>query len=207
MLVAFVNSKGGSGKSTLAVHAAGWLTAKGRTVAFIDADAQETSSEWLREALPGLDVIQAHTLTAIADAARKFEQFDVVIGDGPAGIDEQTIALAGVSGRVIVPCAPSVADLRGAQRTADLVRRVQARRKGAPDAVLVFNRIRRTRLSADVVEAAPMLGLPVCRHTLGLRDAYADAAGQGSTVFRMGSAARVAADELTAVFSHVLKGV
>jgi hypothetical protein len=55
-------------------------------------------------------------------------------------------------------------------------------------------------LTADVIEAAPTFGLPVARHTLGLRDAYANAAGQGSTVFAMGYAARVAGDELTDVF-------
>ncbi|MHC4092226.1 MAG: hypothetical protein ACYSVY_18465 [Planctomycetota bacterium] len=67
---------------------------------------------------------------------------------------------------------------------------------GLPDP----NRCRRTRLTADVIEAAPTFGLPVARHTLGLRDAYANAAGQGSTVFAMGYAARVAGDELTDVF-------
>ena len=208
MIVAFVNGKGGSGKSTLAVHAAAWLTDRGKRVAFIDADAQETSSEWLTEAAPDVPVIRAHSIGAIVRAAEDLRHSaDVVIGDGPAGLDDQTLALAGVANRVVIPCCPSVADLRGADRAAELIRRVQGKRNGAPSAVLVLNRMRRTRLSRGVVEAAPTLGLRVAKCTIGLRDAYADAAGQGSTVFRMGYGARTAAAELSDVFREVLKGV
>ena len=206
MIVAFINQKGGSGKSTLAVHAAAWLVARGRSVGFIDADAQQTSGQWMAEALPAVPVVRAHSIGAITDAARDLAgRVEVIVADGPAGLDEGTIALAGVADRVIVPCCPGVADLRAARNVVEMLGRVQSKRgAGVPAAVLVMNRVRRnTRLSADVISAAPALGLPVAVATVGLRDALADACGQGSHVFAMGTGAAQAAEELAALFTEV----
>ena len=208
MLIAVVNGKGGVGKSTLAVHAAAWLADRGRRVAFLDADAQETSSIWIAEAAPDIPITRAHTIDAILAAANSLlKAADVVIADGPAGIDEQTIALVGAADLVIVPCCPSVADLRGAQRTVDLIRRVRAKRSGRPRGVLVLNRLRPwTKLGQDVIDAAPQLGLPVARHALHYREAYADAPGQASVVWRMGSGAKAAADEIAALLKEITRG-
>ena len=204
MMLAVINAKGGVGKSTLAVHAAAWLVGRGRAVAFIDADAQETSSQWLAEALPAVPVVRAHSIGAISEAAHQLAgRADVVIADGPAGLDEGTIALAGVADRVLIPCTPGVADLRAAARVVEMLQRVRAKRGGVPSALLVLNRVRHTRLSADVISAAPALGLPVAAGTVGLRDALADACGQGSHVFAMGTGAAQAAEELAALFTEV----
>ena len=44
MIYGLTNSKGGVGKTTIAVHLAAFLTAKKRTVIFIDADPQQSAS-------------------------------------------------------------------------------------------------------------------------------------------------------------------
>ena len=54
MIIVVANSKGGVGKSTLSVHLAAWLREQGHRVTFADCDAQESSSQWIREALPEL---------------------------------------------------------------------------------------------------------------------------------------------------------
>ena len=48
MIVALANAKGGVGKSTLAVHLAAWWKERAARVALVDADAQGSSSVWLR---------------------------------------------------------------------------------------------------------------------------------------------------------------
>ena len=61
MIVALANAKGGVGKSTLAVHLAAWWKERAASVALVDADAQGSSSVWLREAEQALDVFRLQT--------------------------------------------------------------------------------------------------------------------------------------------------
>ena len=61
MLVAFANTKGGVSKSTLSAHLAIWLWDEGYRVALLDADEQQTSATWVRNAEPAI------TVTAVTD--------------------------------------------------------------------------------------------------------------------------------------------
>ena len=58
MIIVVANSKGGVGKSTLAVHLAAWLHQQGHTVTLADCDTQQSSSEWIREAAPGVKAVR-----------------------------------------------------------------------------------------------------------------------------------------------------
>src|SRR5258708_2485483 len=58
MIIAIANSKGGVGKSTLAVHLAAWLHEHGHKVTLADCDTQQSSSEWMREAVPGVKAVR-----------------------------------------------------------------------------------------------------------------------------------------------------
>ena len=58
MIITIANSKGGVGKSTLAVHLAAWLHEQGCKVTLADCDTQQSSSEWIREAVPGVKAVR-----------------------------------------------------------------------------------------------------------------------------------------------------
>jgi hypothetical protein len=93
-LVAFVNSKGGVGKSTIAVHYAVAEREKGRRVALIDSDVQESSTRWLKELADGISVYRLPTPDDVLEEAPKLkEQYDLVIADGPAGLSEVARAI------------------------------------------------------------------------------------------------------------------
>ena len=84
-----------------------------------------------------------------------------------------------------------------------VVRQAQKIRNGLPKALLVPNKLQRNyRLSRELLDTAGTLGLDVAPG-LGLRQAYADAAGQGTVVWRLGSAAREAAEEVHALFKQI----
>src|ERR1700735_5853288 len=58
MIIVVANSKGGFGKSTFSVHLAAWLHEQGHRVTLADCDTQQSSSEWIREAVPEVKAVR-----------------------------------------------------------------------------------------------------------------------------------------------------
>jgi chromosome partitioning protein len=133
-------------------------------------------------------------------------EFDYIVVDGPAGLSEVTRAVLFVTDLTLLPCGPSVLDLRAANDAIRVLKQVQSIRQGPPRAVLVPNKVQVAyRLSQEMLEAAQTLGIPAAA-PLKLRQAYADAAGQGSVVWRMKTkSASDAAGEIQNLFEEVLK--
>jgi chromosome partitioning protein len=204
MIVALTNSKGGVGKSTLAVHLAAWWFELGLPVALVDADAQGSSSTWMQEALPAVKVYRLQTPDDVLERVPVIaKQFENVVIDGPAGLSEVTRAVLLVAGLALLPCGPSVLDLRAANEAIRVVKQAQSIRNGAPQAVLVPNKLQtRYRLSHELLETAKRLSVPTTSG-LHLRQAYADAAGQGSLVWRLGMNAQPAAEEIQIMFEEL----
>jgi chromosome partitioning protein len=206
MQVAITHSKGGVGKSTLAVHLAVWWKEQGGDVALVDADAQGTSSRWLQEAAPQVPVFRLQTpdelLEQIPELRKRFAHLAI---DGPAGLSEVTRAVLLVADLACLPCGPSVLDLRAVADTIRVVRQAQQVRQGPPRAVLVPNKLqRRYRLSRELLAALPTLDVSVTAG-LGLRQAYAEAAGQGTVVWRLGPKAAAATHEIKELFHDLCR--
>ncbi len=207
MIVAVANQKGGVGKSTVAVHLAVWLSEKGGKVALVDSDVQGSSSVWLKEAAPSVPLFRLQTPDDVLEQLPKMRgEFDYIVVDGPAGLSEVTRAVLFVTDLTLLPCGPSVLDLRAANDAIRVLKQVQSIRQGPPRAVLVPNKVQVAyRLSQEMIEAAQTLGIPAAA-PLKLRQAYADAAGQGSVVWRMKTkSASDAAGEIQNLFEEVLK--
>lgn len=204
MIVALTNSKGGVGKSTLAVHLVVWLRERGADVALVDADAQGSSSTWLHEAQPSIRIVRLQTPDDVIEQTPRLRQeFDYVVIDGPAGLSEVTRAVLLIADMALLPCGPSVLDLRAANEAIRVVRQAQGIRQGPPRAMLVPNKVQvQYRLSREFVETLPGLGVP-CLTGLRLRQAYAEAAGQGTVVWRLGPRAEAASIEIKEVFNGV----
>ena len=129
---------------------------------------------------------------------------DVVIADGPAGLKELTRALLLVSNLALIPCGPSVLDVRAASEAIRVVKQAQSIRGGASEPLLVLNKVQaRFRLSRELSDAAARLDIPTAQATVGLRQAYPDAVGQGSVVWRMRPKATAAAEELERLFTEI----
>ena len=123
--------------------------------------------------------------------------------DGPAGLSEVTRTILFVADTTFLPCGPSVLDLRAANEAIRVVRQAQAIRKGPPHAVLIPNKLQvHYRLSRELVETARALDIPSATG-LRLRQAYADAAGQGKVVWQMGPRAEDAAREIRGLFEEL----
>ena len=206
MIVAAVQSKGGVGKTTLAVHLGAHLAAVGKRVVVVDADPNRSSSEYLRDAAPELQVERADSGDDLLDGLPQLDGDGVVVVvDAPAGSDEAVRAVLLRAHLAIVPTGPGALDLRALVRTSRLIAQARSIRGGVPAAVVVVNRIRSgSNLAREASTLAAEAGLPVARSMLAERVGLADAVGQGRLAWNW-PASEASAVELRALFAELLE--
>lgn len=209
MIIAIANSKGGVGKSTLAVHLAAWLHEQGCGVTLADCDTQQSSSEWIREALPEIKAVRLDNPDIILNELPGLAQdADFVVADGPGSQTETSRALLLRADLAIVPCKASMLEVRALAKATEVLRQAQDIRGGVPKAIIVLSMIGlHYRLTKDMKDAAAALALPLATNAMILRQIYADAPGQGAVVWNMGSRARDAAGEVDELFREILPDV
>ena len=206
MIIAVANSKGGVGKSTLTVHLAAWLHMQGHRVTLADCDTQQSSSEWIREAVPEVNAVRLDNPEAILNELPLLQaDTDFVIADGPGSQTETSRALLLRADLAIVPCKASMLEVRALAKATEVLRVSQDIRSGAPMAVIVLSMVgKHYRLTKDMKEAAAALNFPLATRPIIMRQIYADAPGQGAVVWNMGSRAKEAAEEVDQIFRELL---
>ncbi len=206
MIIVIANSKGGVGKSTLAVHLAAWLHQHGHSVTLADCDTQQSSSEWIREAVPGLKAVRLDNPDMILnDLPILSHEADYVVADGPGSQTETSRALLLRADLAIVPCKASMLEVRALAKATDVLRQAQDIRAGKPKAMIVLSMVGKNyRLTHDMKAAAAALELPLASRAMILRQIYADAPGQGAVVWNLGSRAQEAAEEVDQLFREIL---
>ncbi|MGL5062253.1 MAG: AAA family ATPase, partial [Microcoleus sp.] len=190
-VIAIANQKGGCGKSTTAVHLAYWLQPQGPTI-LIDADAQQSSSQWLggMSEPPPCEVMRSpddilEKIPVIAD------QYKYVIVDGPASLSEITRAILFCADIAVVPCQPTGVDLRSASDAVRLIAQAQSVRGGQPIATAFLSRaVKGTKLKDEAITLLQSTnGIRLLRSVVHQKQAIADTSGQGATVWDLGGRA------------------
>lgn len=206
MMIVFVNSKGGVGKSTLASHFALWAHDLGISTALLDADKQESSSDWLVEAEPQITIQTADNPDQCLERALQLQaEHRLVIGDGPAGLDDVSRTLLLLADIAVLPLTPSILDLRSLQQATAILKYAQTLNGGRPAGRIVLNKMRtRDHISAELKVAAPTMGVQVASTIIRDLQAYRDAAGQATSVGRLGRRAQHAAAEIDDLFRELL---
>lgn len=208
-IIAIINQKGGAGKSTVSVHLARWLQKQGKSVLLVDADAQCSSSKWLKrlEQVIPCQIIQVPD--ALLDELPKLnESYTWIIADGPAALSETTRALVLTADLAIIPCQPAGIDLESASDTVHLIQQAQRIRRGEPKAVMFVNRaVKGTKLKDEAVEVLQLMpNVTVLENVLHQQQIIADCYGQNSTIFDLpGSTAGIARREIEQLFKKSLE--
>jgi chromosome partitioning protein len=181
--ILIANPKGGSGKTTLATNIAGWLAGKRQRVALLDADPQQSSSQWLARRPALFPPIAGFAGEAGKKALKDIGAQWLVI-DSPAGVHGDSLRDAiKRADAMVVPVSPSAFDAMATNRFLQQVAEYKAVREGGLPVALVAMRVdARTRSAAELDEFLQSLDFPLIAH---LRDTqvYIYCARDGYSVF------------------------
>jgi chromosome partitioning protein len=125
--IALVNQKGGVGKTTLALHLATAFAAARRNTLVLDLDPQASAAEWKDARVaetPPVMAVPAARLAKVLEEAKKIGT-EVLILDTAPHSEGTALTAARSADLILVPCQPSIMDLRALRKTAELLQHVK----------------------------------------------------------------------------------
>lgn len=209
-VIALMSQKGGAGKTTVAMQLAAGLAARGGKVAIADLDPQESALRWSQTASAATPFpaevrsVSGDAATIAAHVRDLARGATCVILDCPPSIEHRhSLAALGLAHLVLVPVVPSPPDLWSARAVERLILQ-QMQERPRLRAALMANRVQRTALSASVLEVMREFTLPILRAGFSQRNAFAQSAVVGASVFELGRAAEAAQIEVQRTVDAVL---
>ena len=203
--------KGGGGKTTIATNLAIWLSRKGCDVLLVDADEQETATDFtiFREQTLGGEIgYTAVKLTGGAvrsQVAKLREKYDhVVIDTGGRDTTSQRAALV-ISDVYLVPFNPRSFDIWTLHKVQNIVNEVRAVKPTELRAHSFLNRadVRGTDNDDAAALLAEAEGIVYVPHPVVNRKAFSHAAGRGLGVMELSPADEKAVAELNRLFNTI----
>ena len=199
--LAILSGKGGAGKTTLAVHLAVASEQAGFTTAVIDLDPQASAFSWKSTRSASVHtpaVISAHAtrLLELLETARD-QGVDLTIIDTAPHAETPALAAARAASLVLIPCRPSIFDLRSICSTIEITRLA-----GVPSMV-VLNAVpaRGTRV-AQARRAIATYNIPCAPYELGNRVAFVNAVTSGKTAQESDPRGK-ASQEVLSLYTHI----
>lgn len=170
LTIALISQKGGVGKTTLAIHLATAYAALGKQCLLVDLDPQTSAAEWkdARQAEhPYVMAVPSSRLSKTLETARE-NGADVVILDTAPHSEGTALEAARAADLILVPCQPSIMDLRAMRKTADVLNYLKK------PTFAVLNEVAPQGTVADEAAKAikAQFGMPVCPVRLGQRVAF-----------------------------------
>ncbi len=210
MIVVVGGIKGGSGKTTVATNLAVMRAAEGHDVLLVDADDQETASDFTvlrnerRADAPSYTSIKLTGPAVRTETLRLREKYeDVIIDTGGRNTTSQRAALT-VADMLLVPFVPRSFDVWTLEKVATLVTEMRA----ANPSLCAHAFLNRTDpRGQDNDEAAEVLkdteALTFLDALLGTRKAFGNAAAQGLAVTELKPQDPKAIEEMMTLFQYV----
>lgn len=168
--LSILSQKGGAGKTTLAIHLAVEAERNMHQTALIDIDPQSSASNWgdsREEEIPAVVSSQASRLQKVLEAADTAGAKLAIIDTAPHS-ESASLAAARNADFILIPCRPSILDLRAIENTIDLVKIADK------PACIVLNSVPpRGNLAGEATKAVSIYEIPVCPVHIGNRAAFA----------------------------------
>jgi chromosome partitioning protein len=168
--IGFISQKGGVGKTTIAIHLATAFQSSGRETLVVDLDPQASAAEWKdarTEERPYVMAVPSSRLKKTLETAREHEAEVVVLDTAPHS-EGTALEAARASDLILVPCQPSIMDLRAMRKTADLLNHLKK------PTYAVLNEVAAQGSVADDAARAitAQFEMPVCPVRIGQRVAF-----------------------------------
>ena len=196
-----ISQKGGAGKTTLALNLAVASELAGSPAVLVDVDAQSSAAAWgdSRDAeSPVVVSAQAARLAEVLATAREHGARLCIIDTAPHA-QSDALNAARAADLVLVPCRPSVLDLRAIGASADVAALARTR------AVAVLCAVPPGGALADEAEEALRAArLDVAPVRVGHRAAFVHAATAGAGVLEHAPESK-AAEEVRALYAWVVE--
>ncbi|MDD5393310.1 MAG: AAA family ATPase [Thiothrix sp.] len=196
MITLIGNLKGGTGKSTVTFNLALWVaTRHNKHVVVYDLDPQATTSDAFEIRADEGYLPAIAPLTTAATLGTEGKNTEVLVDMGLADMASLETAVRKAD-RILVPVAPSQADVWSTQRFLKMVSDI---RGGQPVEILgVINRAdthHAVRETAEAAEAMQMLGnIRLLEPRLYMRTTYRRSFSEGLAVFEMEPRSKAAAE-------------
>ena len=171
-IIALVAQKGGCGKTTLATNLSVAAVNEGCKTLLVDLDTQKTATQWW-EARDANSPILVHTSYQELDQALALahdQGFELVLIDTAGRDDLMNTKASAVAHFCLIPCQPTLEDMRAQAITVNLVKRQQK------PAAFVLTRcgVHGSRIDS-AKKGLAVYGLPVAPIAIVNRTAYPDA--------------------------------
>lgn len=210
MIILVGGIKGGSGKTTIATHLAVIRSQQGKDVLLVDADDQETASDFtiLRNEKMGgnagytsIKLTGSAVRTELLRLSTKYD--DVIIDTGGRDTTSQRAAIS-IAHKMIIPFVPRSFDIWTIEKVAGLVGEMQQ----ANPSILVFTFLNRIDArGADNKEAEGILKEnPIIKFMdapIGTRKAFGNAAAQGLSVTELKPQDDKASAEIMILYKYI----
>lgn len=200
-VLSVMSQKGGAGKTTLVVHLAVAAVRSGLKVAVLDADPQGSAMDWAQAR-------QSDDVLVVKVSARKLSTeilnahdagFDLVIVDTAPNAGPDSVDVAKLSTKILIPVRPSSFDLSAVKRTVDVVFEA----KKTAWFVLSACPLRAPEIS-KAREALAWYEIPVTATEIGDRRAFSRAVQTGRAVLEFEPRGKAAA-EINALLEEIMK--
>lgn len=201
--IAILSQKGGAGKTTVAVNLSVIAESKGKTALLLDLDQQGSASHWgdSRSAdTPHVDTAQPSRLKSVLAPVAASGAADLVFIDTAPTAQADALEAARAADLVVIPCQPSILDIRAIQHTIDILR------LAGKTGVVVLNLVKPQEqgLAEEAREAITGLGIEVLKQTIGARVAFKHAMASGTGVVEYEPKGK-AATEMVSLYKTLMK--
>ncbi len=178
--ILIANPKGGCGKTTLSVNIAGYLANRGKPVALLDMDRQQSAALWSETRPDDLPPVSTLKFNMAQSSPYKW-----LVVDSAAGLSGSNLAhsLINRASYIIVPITPSLFDLHASRDFLQaLLEEKKVRKSRCHIGVVGMRMDSRTRAAQALEFFLSSLDLPVLAH-LRETQVYVNAAFEGKSLF------------------------
>lgn len=199
--IAIISQKGGAGKTTLALNLAVAAEKNGHSCVVIDLDPQASAMGWQdtrEKETPVVISAQASRIHDILATAKEHGAALTLIDTAPHS-DSAALQAARVADLVMIPCRPSILDLRAIATSVDIATMAKK------PAVAILNSVPpRGSLTDEALEAITNYGLEIAPEQLGQRAAFIHSLTLGLSVLEYEPSGK-ASQEIETIYQWLCK--